>query len=141
MRSTHFGTALRSVALLVFLSLSGSLLHAAAQAHHEAVAPNPQRYQQAPEPQRLPSFAPEPEQRSEPNQDPASGQSADDQPAPAQPMQQQSAPSDSLGATVSQLLAFFQQHMAVTFLCILLLAPFWAMLGMRREKHPYDNHK
>jgi hypothetical protein len=124
MHEARFGKVLRVVALVALLFLTCSLSRAFAQAHHEYADPNPQRYQHPPVPEQLPSYEPAPDPQ---------------QAMQAQPMQQQLPADGALATTGNQLLDFVHEHLVATFLCILLIAPFWAMFGMRKTKHPYDH--
>ena len=130
MHQAHFGKALRSLALFSFC-LSCPLSSAFAQAHHEYAPPNPQHYQHAPVPTQLPNFEPGPDAA------PQQQRSAPAQAAPNAP--QRAVSQDSMGMSGNDILAFVQEHMVAIFLCMLLLAPFGAMLAMRKTEHPYDH--
>jgi hypothetical protein len=125
MQITLSGKALRILALSSAICLGFSFDAALAQPSHTYAPPSPQRYQQRPDlpPGYDPSY-------SDPVSKPATDQQQQQQAQPATP----ATGSDAVSGVGGQVLDFLHQHMVASFICMLLIAPLWAMTNMRREE-------
>lgn len=133
-----FGKAVRSCAFLLLTGFGLSHPLVALQANHEYVPPNPQRYQQRPTAVQQDDYS-EPVGNSASSSDDKKS-SSDDKNAPAPKKEHKNtAGMSSAELTTNEIVDFLHEHMVATFLCMIMIAPLWAMFGMRKTNHPYDH--
>jgi len=131
MHKNSMTRAARGLALLALLCSGSNVSFGLSQATHSYVAPNPQRYQQRPTTQRPDDYA-EPVGGAVVADDTTTSQ-------PAQPTVRNTAGMSSAQLTLNEAVDFVHEHMIATFLCMLMIAPLWAVFGMRKTSHPYDH--
>ncbi len=135
----------RSTSLPLLLALSIMLCRptppASAQATRTYAPPTPQHYQEKHVPKPREEYLEE--LHSQPTVPVQPGAAPPSSYGPAAPQSAEKSTdllslADLLDSIFNNVVDFIRQHMMASFLCMVLLAPFWAMSGMKRAKHPYE---